>query len=517
MHGSSAFPLLPGFTPGHDPSRVDHKRVSSTKQERNRDYANRPIPMSNLPRRPEVQVPTKTRAPDAKWLSTTQSTHVALSGPEADEQFEPTFVKLDRQVLRFFGYTYELVPESPAENYKLHKLIVYYYLEDQTISIIEPKKMNSGTPQGAFLKRQSVLKNDRSGLALQPQDFEVGSSVVIYGKNIILADCDEYTREYYTVNGITQAEAQPIPSDYFEIKQSQPRVSNKDTVMKDFLEKSLGGGRPKPQRQFLDNDRKVLRFYVRSGHNFLLHYYKADDTVEILECHFPNDGRDEFPVYLRRSKLPRRLSIGQPGQVGEGEFLLESEIEPDMTLSVFGREFQILAADAFTVQYYRENYSRVFPLGPVQDPEPRERSNIIIPPHNGIGSEEDSLGYIYRLIPKAPYKDYFKFIDNSHKILRWVARLNTRNPEDIDRRFIVCYFLNDDTIQIHEIPQRNSGIMEGKFLIRNRYKNPDRSMAFFTASDFLLGKNVSVNSYAFHIESCDEYTRNYMQETYGLN
>jgi hypothetical protein len=41
-----------------------------------------------------------------------------------------------------------------------------------------------------------------------------------------------------------------------------------------------------------------------------------------------------------------------------------------------------------------------------------EKSNIIIPPYNGFGDEEDSLGYVYRLIPKPPKKDYFKWVDN---------------------------------------------------------------------------------------------------------
>jgi hypothetical protein len=57
---------------------------------------------------------------------------------------------------------------------------------------------------------------------------------------------------------------------------------------------------------------------------------------------------------------------------------------------------------------------------------------VIIPPHNGIGDEEDSLGYIYRLIPKPPKKDFFKWVDNQVD-LRFLAKLNTDKPEDKDR------------------------------------------------------------------------------------
>ena len=52
--------------------------------------------------------------------------------------------------------------------------------------------------------------------------------------------------------------------------------------MKEFLEKKLGGGRVASQKQFLDNDRKVLRFYTKHEHTpYIINYYLADDTVEI--------------------------------------------------------------------------------------------------------------------------------------------------------------------------------------------------------------------------------------------
>ena len=45
----------------------------------------------------------------------------------------------------------------------------------------------------------------------------------------------------------------------------------------------------------------MLRFFVTSEDlQFVWHYFLADDTVEIREVHFPNDGRDSFSVYLRR-------------------------------------------------------------------------------------------------------------------------------------------------------------------------------------------------------------------------
>lgn len=61
-------------------------------------------------------------------------------------------------MLRFYGYFKESVVESRLENFRIRKLLIFYYLEDHSIMINEPKETNSGTPQGVFLKRQMVLK-----------------------------------------------------------------------------------------------------------------------------------------------------------------------------------------------------------------------------------------------------------------------------------------------------------------------------------------------------------------------
>ena len=56
--------------------------------------------------------------------------------------------------MRFFGYFKEAVVESRLENFRLRKMILMYFLEDHTVMIIEPKEVNSGVPQGNFLKRR---------------------------------------------------------------------------------------------------------------------------------------------------------------------------------------------------------------------------------------------------------------------------------------------------------------------------------------------------------------------------
>ena len=40
----------------------------------------------------------------------------------------------------------------------------------------------------------------------------------------------------------------------------------------------------------------------------VLHYFLADDTIEIKEKIPPNAGRDAQPMFLRRAKLPKVIN-----------------------------------------------------------------------------------------------------------------------------------------------------------------------------------------------------------------
>jgi hypothetical protein len=183
---------------------------------------------------------------------------------------------------------------------------------------------------------------------------------------------------------------------------------------------------------------------------------------------------------------------------------------PGSYIESFGRQFYITGVDQFTLDFYLEKYNRNFDLGAIEYPKPIDPTERQIPPHNGFGDEIDSLGYVFRLIPEKPKKDFFKSVDNEGKILRFTARFNTRVPEDVDRRFIISFFLSDDSISIYEPAQKNSGIMEGKFLERRKYKNVDKNQEFITPTDMPIGGDVKINGYNFHILSCDEYTQKYL-------
>lgn len=510
---ASAFPKLPGYVPTQDLERSNFKRVSANKQDVNRDSKNEPINMYPLPRQNKPTSPDQSGALNANYMSTTHSTYKPTFSGEVSELFQPTWVKLDRQVLRFYGFFKESVVESSLENYRVRKLDIFFYLEDNSVSINEPKQTNSGIPQGAFLKRQKVLRADGSGKHLTVQDFRIGQEVNIYGKTIFVTGCDQYTREFYDNIGQPQNDDVASPTDKFEQKTLTKFVPVKDQMMKDFMEHKLGGGRVTSQKQFLANDRKVLRFFCESEHPYIIHYYLADDTIEIREVNFANSGRDPFPLLLKRQKLPRKLSLNQPGLTVAEDFIKVNEIKYGENFEVFGRKFFIKGCDEFTHTYFMENFGIYFPLGSLDVPQNFDGSNLIIPPYNGFGDEEDSLGYVYRLIPKPPKKDYFKWMD-SQLYLRFRAKFNTNKPEDVNREFIITFFLHDDTVLIYEPIQRNSGFVSGKFLEKGKYKNTAKNNEFFDPVDFKVGKDVTVNGYSFKILGCDAFTKSWYEHNY---
>jgi len=90
---ASNFPKLPGYVPTHDPTQVNHKKVSHIKLEQIRNAKNVIVPLHALPRQLEKNfLPDKTV--ESKSLSHTQYPNHA--GKEINELFEPTFVKLDK-------------------------------------------------------------------------------------------------------------------------------------------------------------------------------------------------------------------------------------------------------------------------------------------------------------------------------------------------------------------------------------------------------------------------------------
>ena len=138
-----------------------------------------------------------------------------------------------------------------------------------------------------------------------------------------------------------------------------------------------------------------------------------------------------------------------------------------------------------------------------------------VPSYNGYGSPEDSLGSVYSLNAKPPKVDMKKMFKQDMHVLRFEAQLVSTEPDDETRKFIVSFYCGDDTIQIYEICDKNSGRIGGRFMERKQQTNPVTSK-YYSEKDFVLGATVYLAGFKFMLVKADEYTEKYMEDNGGI-
>jgi hypothetical protein len=150
--------------------------------------------------------------------------------------------------LRFDAYFKETVHES-TEQFHLRKVLIHYFLEDDSIAVVEPPVENSGILQGVLIKRQRLPKNSTDFYCIK--DFNLGINITFYGKTFRIVSCDEFTEHYLMeTEGIVLNAPEAMPVDNYVLQRVRPaRVHN------------FKGERNDRLRRFLENDRKVLRFF----------------------------------------------------------------------------------------------------------------------------------------------------------------------------------------------------------------------------------------------------------------
>lgn len=283
----------------------------------------------------------------------------------------PQWLKYDKNVLKFDGYFKEHITESAYENYRIRPCSILYYLDDDSIHVIEPQKENSGIVQGDLVKRQRVKYHDiqdpENKRDISWKDFNLQKNILIYGKNFRLCNCDKFTRDYLGSQGIMLNSPEKIPEIDFSSKYSMVdfnSVRKNIMELKEFTEVALGGGHPNNGlKQFLENDRKVLRFditwyspYEKEEKKYKLHYYLADGQIEICEIKVNNSGLDPFPKLLRKCKLPKiPRMVYCPGIVTrEEEYYTPKDLYVGGHIYVYNRKCQIVGCDEFTRNWYKE-------------------------------------------------------------------------------------------------------------------------------------------------------------------
>lgn len=128
---------------------------------------------------------------------------VGLKGGRPNKNLE-SFLNNDRKVL-CFNILWEDRTYDGGDKY----YILNYFLSDCRIEVKEINTQNSGRfPFPMLLKKQKLAKapilTHCPGMSLKdeeyygPSDLQCGKKVVIYGRECLIYDCDEFTKMWYT-------------------------------------------------------------------------------------------------------------------------------------------------------------------------------------------------------------------------------------------------------------------------------------------------------------------------------
>ncbi|KAG8508031.1 EF-hand domain-containing family member C2 [Galemys pyrenaicus] len=385
------------------------------------------------------------------------------------------------------------------------------------------------------------------------QHFNIGIDIVFYGRKFRIYDCDSFTKNFLKKIGVKLNPPEKRPEDpYLKLRKSTLDCMEPLRPYEPF----------DTLRQFLNYDRKVLRFFCvwddsaslfGDRRELVLHYFLSDDTVEIKELLPHNSGRDAMSLFLQRGRLPKFGPPGvyQPGEVTDRivlnvyggysenrvtgylldkyqhgklhqQFYKDTDLTIGAAINVWGRKVLLCDCDEFTKLYYKTKYGiENFTSIPCKAPPPPKIERKY-PPYTGFGSEEDSLRSCIGLVPTPHRRDFKKFMEkdsygNISNTLRFFAKLITHKCADVDRMFIISYFLSDDTMSVFEPIERNSGYTGGMFLKRIRVKRPGQEVfkselsEYIQAEELYVGAKVNVNGYLFLLLNADEYTLNYME------
>ncbi|KAI7846107.1 hypothetical protein COHA_000368 [Chlorella ohadii] len=499
MSSPAKLPLIPGYSV-NPPNPANHAKKQTLR------FAN------------GIAVPVELGQPDeAAALAALQESlkewripSAGAAAAPAAASFVPSYVALDKKVLRYHGWFKEPVPDSPLESWRVRKVQLLYYLEDGSMQVTEPAEPNSGLVQGTLVRRHKIPRQGGGVLGLG--DLAVGAAVNIYGREVAIVDADAFTREQAVARGTPLAPAQPVPPNPIEqalaakSKPSGLSRSDPDSPSK-FAEALLGREfNSKSLQQFLEHGGEVLRFYLlwdipaeQGGGRarFKMHYFVADSTAEIMEVPEAGTGCALFPTFLKRGPLPKvgKVGGGLPGQ---------ARLAPE---------------DCFTPADLREHLgyaaSELAPLS--VEEQKRDAPQPALPPWNGIGSPEDSLQNCLKLVPKPPKKDQYRWQQLDHVVLRYEAVLEPSAGKqlikiDAGRRFVMSFFMADQTLAVFEPPQPNTGIPGGKFLERGRVYKPGNKVAWLTEDDLAVGALLDLHGRRFRLTRADAFTERYMAE-----
>jgi len=96
------------------------------------------------------------------------------------------------------------------------------------------------------------------------------------------------------------------------------------------------------------------------------------------------------------------------------------------------------------------------------------------------------------------------------KILSYFASLLSGGIDDVDRRFVISFYVQDNTLKVVEPPVRNSGFNGGLFLSRREIEKEGGGI--LTEKDLYVGCRVKILKHQFLLLDSNESTMKWMED-----
>lgn len=286
---------------------------------------------------------------------------VKLKGGKPNKKLDK-YIANDWKVLSFTIVWNDTSYDGGEKTYTLN-----YFLSDSTIEVKEIKVNNSGIdPFPMLLKRMAVPKwpvlTHYPGMSLkqqefyQPSDLLIGNVIHIYGRDVQLVDCDEYTKQWYLQNmGVEQ---NPLPTKlpprtliHHQVPEHNGIGSEEDTFQ------NISSLQPKwppiDVKKVFQNDIHILRFKCKlvssepddENRVFTLSFFCGDDTIMVYEICDKNSGRIGGK-FMERKKHKNGVT---------GQYYQQKDFLVGKTIYLNSYRLQIVEADEYTEKYMEDN------------------------------------------------------------------------------------------------------------------------------------------------------------------
>eukprot|EP00294_Goniomonas_avonlea_P013253 CAMPEP_0114552142 /NCGR_PEP_ID=MMETSP0114-20121206/6970_1 /TAXON_ID=31324 /ORGANISM="Goniomonas sp, Strain m" /LENGTH=640 /DNA_ID=CAMNT_0001737005 /DNA_START=31 /DNA_END=1953 /DNA_ORIENTATION=- len=250
-------------------------------------------------------------------------------------------------------------------------------------------------------------------------------------------------------------------------------------------------------------------------HDCVLSCYLKDNTFSIRLRAQKNSGMTSGVILRRQACLDSDGNHKHPWE----------SLRIGSILSIYGREYHLIDCDERTRNRYidmldvHQPEKMPIPSDPYQQRELWQEEM-----HDKRMNEQrqlDAFGH------KRQGDSQSRFLEFDRQVLRFYCVWDDTTHQFGDKRFFAMHcYLCDMTIEIKELLGKNSGrFASGCFLSRQRlprtYKLQDlsehhKSDSFISDHNLRIGKTVNVFGKPFLLYDCDEFTKNYYIQNYGM-